>query len=232
MKRKQVRFIDYCLIVGLVATLTLGMAGCSKKTTTTLTLSSIAITPNPPPTLTVTYSQNFTATATYPNGTTADISTQTVWRSSETSIATIDSYGSAKGLAIGTTNITATLDGITSPPVTLSVIALSSIFVTPNPPGKLAVGSTEQFTAVGYNWDGSSTNITSQVTWASDNTGTATIDSTGLATGVAAGTANITAALNGVTSSPLSLTVIAPTASTTGPTTATTTTSVTPTTTP
>jgi len=231
MKRKQVRFIGYCLIVGLVATLALGMAGCSKKTTTTPTLSSIAITPNPPPTLTVTYSQNFTATATYTNGTTADISTNIEWKSSENRFATIDSGGSATGLAVGTTDITATLNGITSPPVTLSVITLSSIFVTPNPPDNLAVGSAEQFTAIGYNWDGSKAHITSQVTWASDNTGTATINSTGLATGVAAGTANITAAMSGVTSSPLSLTV-GTTASTTAPTTTTTTTYVTPTTAP
>jgi uncharacterized protein YjdB len=230
MKRKQVRFIGYCLIVGLVTALTLGMAGCSKKTTT-LTLSSIAVTPNPAPVLTVSYSQNFSATATYSNGSTAAISTNIEWKSSEINVATIDSGGSANGLAVGTTNITATLDGITSPSVTLSVITLSSIIVTPNPPNNLAVGSTEQFTATGYNWDGSKANITSQVTWSSDNTGTATTNSTGLATGVAAGTANITAALSGITSSPLSLTV-GTTASTAAPTTATPTTSVTPTTAP
>ena len=130
MKRKQVRFIGYFLIVGLVATLTLS---CSKQTTT-LTLSSIAVTPNPAPVLTVSYSQNFNATATYSNGSTKDISGQAMWRSSEISVATIDSDGSATGLAVGTTNITATLDGITSSPVTLSVITLSSIMVTPNPP--------------------------------------------------------------------------------------------------
>jgi len=206
MKRKQMRFVGYCLIVGLVITLTLAMAGCSKKTTT-LTLSSIAVTPNPAPVLTVSYSQNFSATATYSNGSTAAISTNIEWKSSEITVATIDSGGSANGLAVGTTNITATLDGITSPPVTLSVITLSSIIVTPNPPNNLAVGSTEQFTAIGYNWDGSKANITSQVTWSSDNTGTATINSIGLATGVAAGTSNITATLSGITSSPLSLTV-------------------------
>jgi uncharacterized protein YjdB len=122
-----------------------------------------------------------------------------MWKSSEIDVATIDSGGSANGLAVGATNITATLDGITSPSVTLFVITLSSIMATPNPPDNLAVGSTEQFTANGYNWDGSKANITSQVTWASDNNGAATINSTGLATGVAAGTANITAALSGVT---------------------------------
>jgi len=208
MKRKRVRFIGYCLIVGLVITLTLAMAGCSKKTTT-LTLSSIAVTPNPVPVLTVSYSQSFNATATYSNGSTKDISGQAMWRSSEISVAPIDTNGSANGLAAGTTNITATLDGITSPPVTLSVITLSSIMVAPNPASNLAVGSTEQFTASGYNWDGTTANIASQVTWASDTPGTATIDSTGLATGVATGIANITASLSGKTSSPLSLTVVA-----------------------
>jgi uncharacterized protein YjdB len=98
----------------------------------------------------------------------------------------------------------------------LSVITLSSIMVTPNPPNDLAVGATEQFTVIGYNWDGSTADITSQVTWASDST-TVTIDSTGLATGVAVGTANITASCSGITSSPVSLTVVAAASTTTSP---------------
>jgi uncharacterized protein YjdB len=50
-------------------------------------------------------------------------------------------------------------------------------------------------------------NISSQVSWVSDNTKAATIDKSGLATGVAAGIANITATLDGVTSPPQTLVV-------------------------
>jgi uncharacterized protein YjdB len=73
----------------------------------------------------------------------------------------------------------------------------------------LAVGSKQTFTATGTYSDGSTADITSQVTWTSD-TPSVTINSTGLATGVATGSANITAALSGITSPPVSLTTTSP----------------------
>jgi hypothetical protein len=91
-----------------------------------------------------------------------------------------------------------------------SALALTSIAVTPASPANLAVGATQQFTATGTYADNSTANVTSQVTWASSNTGTATISAAGLATGVAAGTTNITASLSGVTSPVVGLTVVGP----------------------
>jgi hypothetical protein len=188
------------------------MAACSKTTIPTLT--SIAVTPDHPATLTVDYTQRFNAMGTYSDGSTTDISSQAVWASSDPNVATIEN-GTATGLAAGTTNITVTLDGITSPIIALTVTTLSSIAVTPNPPNSLAVGSTEQFTATGTYWDGSTQNITNQVTWASDTSATVTIDSNGLATGQAAGFANITATLSGVTSPAVLLVVVVPATTTT-----------------
>ena len=107
---------------------------------------------------------------------------------------------------------------------------LSEIAVTPNPPANLIIGSTQQFTAIGIYFDGSSKEITSLVTWTSDTTGVATISSSGLATGLAAGTAKITATLSGVTAVAANLTVVAAT-TTTSTTSATTTSSTTTTTT-
>jgi hypothetical protein len=80
----------------------------------------------------------------------------------------------------------------------------------PNPPANLAVGSTEQFTAIGNNWDGSTTGISSQVIWASNNTAVGTINAAGLVTGVMAGDSSITAALYGFASPEIILTVVAP----------------------
>jgi hypothetical protein len=68
MKRKQIRFIGYCLAIGLIAALTLVMAACSS----TPTLSSIAVTPNPPTNLAVGLTEQFTAAGTYSDGSTAD----------------------------------------------------------------------------------------------------------------------------------------------------------------
>jgi trimeric autotransporter adhesin len=85
---------------------------------------------------------------------------------------------------------------------------LSSIAVTPNPPANLTVGSTTQFTAIGSYSDGSTVDITSGVSWSSNNTEVATINSSGLATGYMAGSSNIMAAMSGVTSPTVTLTVM------------------------
>jgi uncharacterized protein YjdB len=123
----------------------------------------------------------------------------------------------ATGVASGTTNITATLDGVTSPSVTLKVISLSSIAVKPVSPPNLAVGSDQLFTATGTYSDGSTADLSEDVTWSSDNTATATMNGYGFATGIAPGTANITASLSGITSPAVSLTVIVAASTTTSP---------------
>ncbi len=70
---------------------------------------------------------------------------------------------------------------------------LNSIAVTPVNPS-IPTGATQQFTATGNYSDGSTQNLTSQVTWTSSSTSVATINSAGLASGVAPGTTTITAA--------------------------------------
>jgi uncharacterized protein YjdB len=199
-----------------------------------VSLSSIAVTPNPPANLGMGATQQFTATGTYSDGSTADISSQVTWSSDTPATATIGNDGLATGVAVGTANITATLDEITSPSVLVKVLLVSKIAVTPNPPGNLGVGATEQFTATGTFSDGSTADISSQVGWYSDNWGIATTDPTGLATGVAVGTANITATLGSITSPAVVLTVVSLTSTTSTTTTATptTTTSAMPTTAP
>jgi Bacterial Ig-like domain (group 2) len=76
--------------------------------------------------------------------------------------------------------------------------ALTSIAVTPGT-AAIVSGGTQQFTATGTYSDGSTQNITSQVTWTSSNTGVATINTAGLASGVSAGSSTLTAAQGGVT---------------------------------
>jgi plastocyanin len=80
----------------------------------------------------------------------------------------------------------------------------ASITVMPSNPA-IAPGATEQFMAMGNFSDGTTQDITSQVTWASANSSVATISnapgSQGLATALAAGTTTISATLNGVVGS-------------------------------
>src|ERR1700687_5008498 len=64
----------------------------------------------------------------------------------------------------------------------------------------IATGGTIQFTAIEQSSTHSKTktnDVTSQVSWASDNTAAVTISATGLATSVGEGTATITATTNG-----------------------------------
>lgn len=186
------------------------------STTTTaksvISLSSITVTPASPILGGVGSTQQFIAIGTYSNTSIKDITSQVTWGSSNTAIATISSTGLATSVAVGNTNITATMSGTTSPPVSLKVIAptLSSVDITPASPSNLAAGFSQNFRVIGTYSDGSTTDVTSQVTWASSNTAVATISSTGTVTGVATGTVSITASVSGIISPSVSLTVVAP----------------------
>ncbi|WP_059437674.1 Ig-like domain-containing protein, partial [Anaeromyxobacter sp. PSR-1] len=164
------------------------------------TLTSIAITPASPA-VPAGGTQQFTAIGTYSDGSTQDLGGQATWTSSNTSIATVAAGGLASALSPGTATISATQSGVTGT-ATLSVTAptLSSIAVTPIG-ASVAAGGTQQFTATGTYSNGSSVDLTTQVTWASSNTAAATISPYGLATTVAAGTTAISATLSGITGS-------------------------------
>jgi Protein of unknown function (DUF3443)/Bacterial Ig-like domain (group 2) len=82
---------------------------------------------------------------------------------------------------------------------------LVSIAVTPSNPS-IAIGTTQQFTAMGTFSDNITQDITSGVTWTSSGTGVATISAAGLATSVATGTTTISAS-SGAVSGTTALTV-------------------------
>jgi 6-phosphogluconolactonase (cycloisomerase 2 family) len=180
--------------VSLVCVLILAACNCAP------TLRYITITPAGP-TIVVGAGEAFTATGYYSNGAiTPSISVS--WSSSTTSVASINgTSGVATGLAPGTTTITATALGITSGKTTLTVVAPTSITVTPATAIISATGSTnmQQFDAVA-NYTGGSMDVTAFATWAATNTGVATFSTTtnGLATAVAAGTTPVTATLAGL----------------------------------
>lgn len=103
---------------------------------------------------------------------------------------------------------TSTSTGVVSPAATLTVstATLVSMAVTPAT-ATLAAGGTQQFTAIGTFSDGSTQNISSNVTWSSTNTAVATIGTqTGLAVCQGSGTTQITATLGTLTSNTATLT--------------------------
>jgi len=207
MKRHQLQFIGYFLIITVLVSLSAGMTACKSKKIAP-TLSSIAITPDSATTIAIGATQQYIAIATYSDGSTTNVTYVAIWGSSDTSIAGVSQWGKVTGLVTGNTNITATYSGITGSALTISVKLLSLLDITPKNPGYLFVGSTQQFAATGTFTDGSTADITDQVTWANNSTIVATISATGLATGLGAGTTDITASLAKVTSPSVPLTVM------------------------
>jgi trimeric autotransporter adhesin len=162
------------------------------------TIVSIALSPATAQ-IVPTGTQQFTATGTFGNNTTGDVTSQVTWVSSATNVATIGATGLATGIALGTTNITAKSGSVTSPASVLTVSnkTLSSISVSPQSQTLIA-GTQQQYTATATYSDGSFGDVTASVTWASTNTGVATISTSGLATAAAGGTTTISATLGTV----------------------------------
>jgi uncharacterized protein YjdB len=168
--------------------------GTAALTVTPAVLLAIAVTP-PVATTGVGQNEQFTATGTYSNLSTQNLTDSVTWSSSKSATATVSAQGLATGVADGAVTITAT-DPATDIPgtavLTVTLAILVGITVTP-PVAAIAIGKTEQFTATGLYSDLSTQNLTDGVTWSSSKSATATVSAQGLATGVADGAVTITA---------------------------------------
>jgi len=81
----------------------------AKLIVTATQLSSIAISPSSPSVLLTQGTEQFTATGTFADGSTKDLTTLVAWTSGTTTTATINSNGLATLIAAGQTTITATV---------------------------------------------------------------------------------------------------------------------------
>lgn len=189
------------------AIITASVGGKTATATVTVTaaiVSSIALGPANP-TIAKGTAIWFTATATYSDSTTQDISAAATWYSSDESMVIISNAAGANGLATavapGSSVITANFGGkMGSTILTVSAATLSSIAVTPANPS-VAKNATRQFVATGTFTDNTTQDLSLLVTWSSSDETKAIISnaigSKGLATGVAVGTSTISAALGG-----------------------------------
>jgi trimeric autotransporter adhesin len=159
------------------------------------TLQSIVVTPVSP-SMAAGLSQQFTATGTYSDNSTQDLTGAANWNSSNPNVASVNSTGLASALTAGTTTISATVLSV-SGSTTLTTVApppLQSISVTPANPS-VAIGQNQQFVATGLYADGSTQDLTSSVSWSSSQPAIAAITTAGLASGLGGGSSTITAAL-------------------------------------
>lgn len=210
-----------------------GVAGSTILTVTSAALVAIEVTPVDP-VLAQDFTLQFTAMGIFSDGTTEDITNEVKWTSSNRKVATISnargSQGLATGLSPGTTQIVATIKGVSgssgessqflgatealrskhshsnnssgrptisgSTTLKVTAAALQSIEIDPIDP-IVASGFTVQFTAMGIFSDGTTENLTNEVTWASSNPAVAEISNArgrkGLALGLSPGITTITA---------------------------------------
>jgi len=108
-----------------------------RPSTTALTLSSIVVIPATPDNLAVGKTQQFVAIGTNSDSSLVDITAQAIWSSSNINVATISLAGSGgllTGMAAGITDITATMYGVISPPVSLNVATITSATLTTTTP--------------------------------------------------------------------------------------------------
>ena len=185
------------IAAGLLVTLM--VASCGQFFPNSNTIVSITLSPTSAQIL-PTGTQQYTATGTFGNNSTGDVTSQVTWVSSATNVATISIAGLATAVAVGTTNITAKSGSVISPASVLTVSNKTIVSISVSPQNQtLTAGTQQQYTAQAAYSDGSFGDITNSVTWTSSNTAVATITSPGgLATAVATGTTTITAALSGV----------------------------------
>jgi uncharacterized protein YjdB len=198
------------LAVGVsVVTAAVGnVSGSSTVTVKSATLTSIAIAPAAT-TLGVGGTAPLEATGTYSDASTADLTGSVAWSSGAPGVASVSnaqgSQGVVTALAAGSATITAALGNVSgTATVQVSAAPLVSIAIAP-PNGSAPKGTTLAFTATATYADKTTADVTTSVTWSTDDAGVATISNAGgtngVATAVSAGTTGVHAALSGVTGS-------------------------------
>jgi acid phosphatase type 7 len=169
-------------------TATVTVSGCNVPVAT-VTLSPTAIN------LQIGQTSQLTVTLKDANGNVLTGRTVT-WSSDNGSVATVSGTGLVTAAGVGTATITATSEAKSgTASVTVSSVPVAAVTVSPAT-ASLIAGQTVQLTATLKDPNG---NILTgrPVTWSSNTTGVATVNSTGLVTAKVAGTATITATSEG-----------------------------------
>jgi trimeric autotransporter adhesin len=179
------------------------------------TLTSLAIGPQTP-TLAQGQTLQMTATGTYDDGSTKDLTGSASWSSEDTTCATISSGGlitAAQSItAICTTSISASSGTISASPTTLTVTPgpLQSISLTVSSTNP-AAGTNITFTAMGTYSGGTQQDITSMVAWNNDNTTALTLSQGSGSATVSSGSSgqviHVFASLSGISSNTVTITV-------------------------
>jgi len=194
----------------LVLALLIAGVGCGQFFPSSTTITALQVSPSNA-TVAPGVTQQYTATATYGNNSTADVTSQVTWSATPTSVATISSTGLLTGVSLGTATVKAQSGSVIgNTGVTVTTKQITSVTIAPlTQTLSLSIGpTTVQFTATATYQDGSTGDVTAVATWNSLPSSVASISSTGLATAASIGTSTVTATSGGVTSNSATITVV------------------------
>lgn len=183
-------------------TITASMNSVSGTAGVAVTAAQVVLTAinvgTPSPSLGAGSNEQLTATGVYSDNSTQSLTSQVSWGSSDPTVATVSAAGVLTGVKAGSVTVTASLGTVSGTgSVSITAPGLSSITVSPAA-FSIASGQNKQLSATGFYANGTSQDVTSQVTWSS-NSANATVSSSGLVSGVSAGSATITATLGSTT---------------------------------
>ncbi len=168
-----------------------------------LQLSAISVGPAaPPPQVAAGGTVQLSATGTYSDHSTKDVTSSVGWTSADTTVATVTPAGglvtcvsaASTAMQVGiSATVTTPAGSVVAGSVQVTCLAptLSSIAVTPQNQ-TLGAGSTLQLAATANYSFGPPQNITNSVTWTSVNTGVATVSAGGVVTCVAGANSAVT----------------------------------------
>jgi hypothetical protein len=174
------------------------VSGSVSVTVGAATLTQVTVTA-PESSLPLDESEQLTATGTYTDGTTQNLTSSVTWQAGPTSIASISAQGQLKGLNQGAAQISAAYQNLTgTASVTVGAAALVQISVTA-PRANLPLGESESLSATGTFSNGNTQNVTSLVTWQAGPSTVASVNAQGSLKGLNTGVAQISAAYQGLT---------------------------------
>jgi hypothetical protein len=178
------------------------LAGSTSITVGQAALLQIAVS-STEPSLPVGESELLTATGSFSDGSSQNLTDSVTWSVSPSKVASINAQGDLKALTQGAAQVSAAYQGRTgSTSITVAQAALLQIAVSSTEPS-LPVGESELLTATGNFSDGTSQNLTDTVTWKASPSTVASINAQGNLKGLTRGVAQVSAtyqALSGRTS--------------------------------
>ncbi|MGH8337035.1 MAG: Ig-like domain-containing protein, partial [Gammaproteobacteria bacterium] len=161
--------------------------GSTKLTVTSAVVVSVAVTPANQ-TIAQGVPQPFTATATFSDQSTQNVTASATWNSMQPTIASVTATGVVTGLKQGSLSIQATFDNVPgSTNLSVSGVSLLGVIVSPQNPAIADAGATQTFAATGKFSDGSTQTLTSLASWSSTSTAVARVNGAGVATSATLG---------------------------------------------